>query len=50
MPVAPTQRTKALTVAYLPERLTSNSVLLAPGVKWISMPVMLGGNSTPSFG
>ena len=34
-----------------PDRLTSNSVLLVdPGWKWTSMPVMLGGKSTPSFG
>jgi hypothetical protein len=33
-----------------PTALTSNSVLFAPGVKWISTPVVLGGNRTPSFG
>ncbi len=33
-----------------PTKLTWNSVLLPPGVKWTSMPVTLGGNRTLSFG
>ena len=50
-PLRRRQRMKVLIVETGPLKLTSNSVLLLlPGMKWISMPVMLGGNSTPSLG
>ncbi len=50
IPAGVVQRTNVLIDEPGPTKLTSNSVLLLPGVKCTSMPVTLGGNSVPSFG